>query len=209
MAYTLTLTEGTLAAIDLMYSTTTGYSLLAGGIKIGRPEEHDTWGGQLEDKLVRSQDGKRFIPLKLSLEGSDGIDMIDRINALQERLDHAKRYHTEGWGDRVYLNFSPNDSSQTVRFLVLKGEIDTDKYMELGREDADKLDSLPVILTCGAYWESDTLYSLENYCPNPGFWRGAAPGDSWTEVNGADVTSTIDTTIYEVMRRSLKQPGHR
>jgi len=207
MAYTCQLTEGSLAAINLMYTAagTAGYSLLAGGIKIGRPEEHDTWGGQLEDKLVRSQDGKRVIPLELSLEGSDGVDMIDRINALQERLDHAKRYQTEGWGDPVYLNLSPNDSPYTVRFLVLKGVLDTDKFYELGREDADKLDSLPVILTCEAYWEGDDTGTLENYIDNPGFWRGAAPGDSWTEVNGGDVTSTIDTTIYEVMGRSLKQ----
>ena len=207
MAYTCQLIEGSLAAINLMYTAagTAGWSLLNAGIKINKPEVRETWGGRLGDKLVRREYGKREIPLELSLEGSDGEDMIDRINALEERLHHAVRYREDGWGDEVFLEFKPDDATYTVRFPVCSGGLDTDKYMQLGREDADKLDSVPVLLTCEAYWESDTTYTLENYIDNPGWWRGAAPGDSWTEVNGGDVTSTIDTDIYEVMGQSLKQ----
>lgn len=205
MAYTFQLIEGSETAIDL-HLNDPGWTLLDNTLRLSDPEPIRTWGGRLQDKLVREEEGKRIMPMNLALKGSTMDNLIDRANALRERLRHAARYRKDGWGDEVFLEVKPTSGTHTVRFPVLTGEIDMGRLYARCNEPNTAVDEIPVLLYCEPYWEDDSIYTLENYVDNPGWWRwAAAPGDSWTEVNGADVTSTQDTTYYEVMGYSLKQ----
>lgn len=185
MAYICRLIEGSLAAIDL-YGADPGFGLLNQGIRLNAPEQIDIWGGRLQDQLVRTDEGKRIIPLEMDVRELSDIALIDAVNALQERLNHAARYRVDGWGDEVFLEFNFGDAPDAVRFPVLKGMIDATRLMEIFNRGTHGIDRVPVEITCEAYWEDDEIFSLENYVDNPAFWRGAvAPGDSWTEVDPA------------------------
>jgi len=205
--YICRLIEGSEPAIDLMYNPGLGASLRDVGIKVTEPDTKETWGGRLDNVLVRDDDSKRIMPCSLVIEGSTGQDLIDRVNALKRRLRHAARFRTEGWGDEVFLEFKIDDATHTVRFPVIKGSVDTSQLMKMTNEPNDLIDEVIVVLICEAYWEDDATYTLENYVDNPGFWRGTTPpGDSWAEFDpAANLTLAWETTIYEVMGNSLKQ----
>jgi len=209
MAYVCQLIEGTETAI-VLYADAPGYGLLDQGLKLNDPEIKEIWGGYLETELVRSDEGKRLIPLKLDLQGSTDNNLIDRVNALEKRLRHARRFHIEQYGDEVFLEFKLDNATHTVRFPVISGYIDKTGLMSKCALGDSRITELPVLLVAQSYWEDDSTYSLENYVENPGFWRdnpaGAvptAPGESWAEVNGVDVVSTFDEIHFEVMGRSL------
>jgi len=203
MAYICQLTNGT-DSIDLQYNAI-GFSLLDRGIQIGHPQRVSLYGGQLELELVRTEDGKRHVPLALDVKGSTGQDLIDRVNELEAMLRDAASYHCDNTGTEVFLSVKIDDATYGVLLPVLEGEINTNDLYSKCSEPNSLITELPVMVTCEPYWEADATGRLENYIDNPGFWRGAAPGDSWAEVNAGDVASTIDTTIYEVMGQSLKQ----
>lgn len=172
--------------IDLQYNVDAGFSLLDRGIQPGRPERVSLYGGRLELELVRQEDGKRRIPLRLIVEETDGENLIDRVNALEEMLDHAARYHKDDWGGEVFLVFKIDDATHNVWFPVLEGEIVTDRIYEIcGGEKHDMIKDLPVLVTCGPYWESDFTYDLFNILDNPGFeeWNDGicdSEPDCWT-----------------------------
>ena len=203
MPYVCQLTNLT-DSIDLQYNAL-GFSLLDRGIQIGHPQRVSLYGGRLELELVRTEDGKRYVPLALDVKGSSGQDLIDRVNALEAMLRDAASYHCHKTGAEVFLNVKIDDALEGVLLPVLEGEINTNELYSKCSEPYDLITKLPVMVTCEPYWEADATGTLENYIDNPGFWRGAAPGDSWAEANGGDVTSTIDPDVWEVMGRSLKQ----
>ncbi|MCK5644151.1 MAG: hypothetical protein KAJ19_25350, partial [Gammaproteobacteria bacterium] len=186
--------------IDLQYNVGAGYSLLDRGIIVGRPERVSLYGGRLQLELVRQDDGKRTIPLKLVLEGSDGEDLIDRINALEELLQHATRYREEGWGGEVFLEFKSDDATYTNWFPVYEGEIDNDEYYrKCGGEPSDMIQPLPIWVTCEPYWEADVTYDLSNLLDNPGFeeWNGTpaicnAEPDCWEDYSDAGAAGRND-----------------
>lgn len=177
--------------IDLQYNPTLGFSLLNRGIQPARPERVSLYGGRLELELVRQEDGKRRIPLRLVIEGSDGEDLIDRVNALEEMLDHAARYRKDDWGGEVFLVFKITDATHNVWFPVLEGEIVTDRVYEMcGGEPDDMIKDLPVLVTCEPYWESDFTYDLSNLLDNPGFeeWNDGicnSEPDCWDDYSTA------------------------
>jgi len=189
--------------IGLQYNAL-GFSLLDRGLKIGHPQRVSLYGGTLELELVRTEDGKRHVPLALDVKGSTGQDLIDRVNALEAMLRDAARYRTEGTGAEVFLKVKIDDAAESVLLPVLEGEINTNDLYSKCSEPYDLITELPVMVTCAPYWEADTTYTLENYIDNPGFWRGAAPGDSWAEVNAGDVVTFIDPSTYAVMGQSLR-----
>jgi hypothetical protein len=173
--------------INLQYNVGAGFSLLDRGIAVGRPERVSLYGGRLELELVRQEDGKRTIPLKLIVEGTDGEDLIARVNALEEMLRHAARYRYDGWGGEVFLSLKIDDATHAVWFPVLEGEIETDLlYSKCGGEPQDMIKELPVWVTCQPYWESPYSYDLSNLLDNPGFeeWNGGicdSQPDGWTD----------------------------
>jgi hypothetical protein len=215
VAFTIQLIEGSLDPINLFYAADDQWSMLEKGFQPNDPELRQLWGGYLEKMLVRQEYGRREIPLKLMGEWSTVDELIEAVNALQERLDHAARYHAEGWGDEVFLRVQLHNATYAVDFPVSSGQIDKAELFNAcsmpmdgtGHREAKRLLSVGVLIQCGdSFWESPSTYTLENYVANPGFWRGAtAPGDNWTEDDvGAVLTLAWDTTIYEVMGRSLK-----
>lgn len=175
--------------IDLQYSAqgTAGISLLNQGIKPGRPERVSLYGGRLKLELVRQDDGKRSIPLRLIVEGSDGEDLIDRVNALEAMLRQAAIYRTEKMGGEVFLAFKIDDATYSVWFPVCEGLIDTNLvYDKCGGEQVDMIKYLPVSVTCQPLWESDFTYDLFNILDNPGFeeWNGGicdSEPDCWAD----------------------------
>jgi len=205
MAYTCRLIEGTETPI-VLYAEDPGYGLLDQGLQPNDPQVKEVWGGFLESELVRYDEGKRLIPLKLDLKGSSDNDLIDRVNAFERRLRHARRFHIDGWGDEVFLDFKLDLATHNVLFPVITGAIDKTRLMSKCAVGDSRIIDLPVLLVCEPYWEDDATFTLENYIDNPGFWRGAtAPGDSWTEVDpAAALTLAWNTTIWEVMGRSLQ-----
>ena len=182
-----------MTTIDLQYhaSGTAGYSLLNRGIVVGRPERVSLYGGRLQLELVRQDDGKRTIPLRLVIEGDDGEDLIDRINALEEMLRHAARYRKDGWGGEVFLELKIDDATHTNWFPVHEGEIDTTGlYEKCGGEQVDMIEELPLWVTCEPYWEADVTYDLSNLLDNPGFeeWNDGicnSEPDCWDDYSTA------------------------
>lgn len=211
MAFLCRLVDGT-AHIDLFYSVDAGWAMLEKGLEPNDPERRELWGGYLEDQLVRQEDGKRVIPLKLQGKWTTPDLLIDAVNALEEMLRHAARYRKDGWGSEVFLEFQLHNATYAVRYPVCSGSIDKNdlmnacgSMMESGHRVTKALVEVGITLVCENYWESTATYTLENYINNPGFWRGAVPGDSWTEVDvGGVLTLSWETTIWEVMGRSLK-----
>lgn len=189
-----------MTTIDLQYhaSGTAGYSLLNRGIVVGRPERVSLYGGRLQLELVRQDDGKRTIPLRLVIEGDDGEDLIDRINALEEMLRHAARYRKDGWGGEVFLELKIDDATHTNWFPVHEGEIDTTGlYEKCGGEQVDMIEELPLWVTCEPYWEADVTYDLSNLLDNPGFeeWNDGicnSEPDCWDDYSDADAAGSND-----------------
>lgn len=151
--------------IPLYFADTTGFSLLDEGFKPSRPEPRDLYGGLLETLLIRHDDGKRRIPLDLHLEGSTDDDMLDRINDLQQLVKQAQDFHLLDYGDEVFLQFKIGSATRMTRFGVITGEIDIDRLMSVFVKDVQKVDSIPVVLTCKPHWESCEF----NYLFNGGF----------------------------------------
>ena len=212
MAFIVRLIEGTEPAINLFYSAT-GWAMLEKGLEPNDPERRELWGGYLEDQLVRQEDGKRVIPLKLQGEFASTDALIDAVNALEERLRHAARFRKDGWGDEVFLEFQLHSSTYLIRYPVCSGSIDKNdlmnacaSIMESGHRVTKFMVEMGITVVCENYWEADTTYTLENYVDNPGFWRGAvAPGDSWSERDINNVMAlSWEPTIIQVMGRSLK-----
>lgn len=196
------------STIDLQYHAagTAGFSLLNRGIQPGRPERVSLYGGRLELELVRREDGKRIIPLRLVVEGTDGEDLIDRVNALEEMLLNAARYRKDGWGGEVFLQFKIDDATHNVWFPVCEGEIETSRiYEKCGGEPVAMIKDLPVEVTCEPYWESDFTYDLENLLDNPGFeeWNDGicdSEPDCWTleeDINAGTGENYQETDIVE------------
>lgn len=216
MAFIVRLTEGSATDIDLFYIADDGFAMLDRGLIPNDPARHELWGGYLENALVRQEDGKREIPLRFQGEWTSVDAMIDAVNALEKRLRHAARYRVDGWGDEVFLRFQLHNSTFAVDFPVSSGAIDKADLMNAcsllmdatDHREAKRLTSIGLTVTCGEpYWESTELYSLENYVDNPAFWRGALPGDSWTEVDpAANLTLAWETSVplRVFMGRSLK-----
>jgi len=125
-----------------MYNPGLGASLRDVGIKVTEPDTKETWGGRLDNVLVRDDDSKRIMPCSLVIEGSTGQDLIDRVNALKRRLRHAARFRTEGWGDEVFLEFKIDDATHTVRFPVIKGSVDTSQLMKMTNEPNDLIETV-------------------------------------------------------------------
>lgn len=179
--------------IDLEYSAqgTAGISLLNRGIKPGRPERVSLYGGRLKLDLVRQEDGKRSIPLSLVVEGSDGEDLIDRVNALEAMLRQASKYRTRKMGGEVFLAFKIDDATDNVWFPVCEGLIETNLlYDKCGGEQVDMIRDLPVSITCEPYWESSFTYDLFNALDNPGFeeWNSGicdSQPDCWDDYSTA------------------------
>ena len=212
MAFVVKLIEGSEPDIDLFYSATDEWAMLDKGFLPNDPERRELWGGYLETILVRQEDGKRTIPLELQGTWTTPDDLIDAVNALEERLRHAARYRIDGWGDEVFLRFQLSGATYGVDFPACSGQINKadlmnacNLMMESGHRVAKSI-KIGLTLICEPYWDATETYTFENYIDNPGWWRwAAAPGDSWTEVNAPDLTSTQDTTIWQVMGNSLKQ----
>ena len=101
MAFVCRLIEGTEPAINLFYSAQDGWAMLEKGLEPNDPERRELWGGYLENVLVRQEFGKRVIPLRLQGAWATPDDLIAAVNALEERLTHAARYHIEGWGSEA------------------------------------------------------------------------------------------------------------
>ena len=178
-----------MAEIDLQYNVG-GLSLLDRGVVVGRPERVSLYGGRLQLELVRQDDGKRIIPLKLLAEATDGEALIDRVNALEEMLRHATRYRKDGWGGEVFLELKIDDATYSNWFPVHEGEIDTGNLYDLCNEPNDTIDDLPVWLTCEPYWEADVTYDLSNLLDNPGFeeWNDGicnSEPDCWDDYSTA------------------------
>ena len=123
MPYVCQLTNLT-DSIDLQYNAL-GFSLLDRGIQIGHPQRVSLYGGRLELELVRTEDGKRYVPLALDVKGSTGQDLINRVNALEAMLRDAASYRTDKTGTEVFLNVKIDDATEGVLLPVLEGEINT------------------------------------------------------------------------------------
>lgn len=190
--------------IDLYYSAAAGFSLLDEGFKPSRPESRTLYGGLNETRVIQHLDGKRRIPLNLHLGGSSDDDMLNRINELQRLVKQSRDFHLMGWGDEVFLEFKLSAATNTSRFPVLSGEdMNIDRIMSMFVKDAELVDSISLVLVCKPYWESTTLYTLENYLRVPHFEEdGNSDGlaDHWAELGTP--TTTLDTTI-----RILTQDG--
>lgn len=213
MAFVCQLIEGSEPAINLFYLANDGWSMLDKGLIPNDPERRQIWGGQLENMLVREEYGKRTIPLRLYVEQASPDALIDAVNAFQKRLEHAARYRMEGWGDEVFLRFQLHNATYPVDFPVSSGSINKaellsvcSSLMTASHRVTDKMASVGVTLECGEpNWEATATYTLNNMVDNPAFWRGALPGDSWTEVDpAAALTLAWNTSIWERMGRALQ-----
>ena len=207
MAFIVRLIEGTEPAINLFYSAT-GWAMLEKGLEPNDPERRELWGGYLEDQLVRQEDGKRVIPLKLQGEFASTDALIDAVNALEERLRHAARFRKDGWGDEVFLEFQLHSSTYLIRYPVCSGAIDKNdlmnacaSIMESGHRVTKFMVEMGITVVCENYWEADTNYTLENYIDNPAFWRGAVPGDSWVTIGAPGAVAFDPINVF--MGRSL------
>lgn len=204
MAFSVVLTDG-VTDVDLYYSAAAGISLLDEGFKPGRPEDRSLYGGLAQDLLIRALKGRRQVPLELHVEGSTDDDLLNRINELEYLVRKAEDFVILGYGDEVFLEFKLSAATYTSRFPVLGCDLNFDRLMSIFVKDIQVVDRVPFVLTCKPYWESQTLFSLENYLRNPHFVEdGNDDGlaDNWTEI-GAPAT-TIDGTNYLLGGQSQK-----
>lgn len=204
MAFSVVLTDG-VTDIDLYYSAAAGISLLDEGLKPGRPEDRGLYGGLAQDILIRALKGRRQVPLELYVEGSSDDDLLNRINELEYLVRKAEDFAILGYGDEVFLEFKLSAATYTSRFPVLGCDLDIDRLMSKFCQDIQVVDRVPFVLTCKPYWESETLFSLDNWCMNPHFVEDKDSdglADSWVKIGTP--TTTIDTTNFLLGGQSQK-----
>lgn len=203
MAFSVVLTDG-VTDVDLYYSAAAGISLLDEGLKPGRPEDRSLYGGLAQDILIRSLKGRRQVPLELHVEGSSDDDLLNRINQLEHLVRKAEDFAILGYGDEVFLEFKLSAATYTSRFPILGCDLDVDRLMSVFVKDIQVVDRVPFVLTCKPYWESKTLFSLNNYLKTPHFEEDTnsdGRADNWSSVG---VTTALDTTIYLIGKQSQK-----
>jgi len=192
--------------IDLLFRATDDWSLWDQGLKINDPKVKEIWGGELEDQLVRREEGTRVLPLELNLVASGADALIDDVNELEEMLRHAAAFRMEGkrsgYGE-VFLQFKTDNATHYVWYPAICGEIDKKNLMKKCCSDA-VIDKVPVKIICEAYWESEFSYDLSNLLNNPGFeeWNGGicdSEPDCWTDYSTAGAAGRNDqeTDIVE------------
>jgi len=192
--------------IDLLFRATDDWSLLQHGIKINDPIIKEIWGGELEDQLVRREEGKRVIPVELNLGAASADTLIEDVNGLEQMLRNAARFRKDGWGGEVFLQFKTDAATHSVWYPVIVGQINKAALMKMCCSDTE-IDKVPIIIICEAYWEADNTYDLNNYFDNPAFWRGATPpGDHWTKLAdpAANLVLEWDRELFVFQCRSLK-----
>lgn len=190
--------------IDLMFRATDDWSLLQQGIRINDPIIKEIWGGELEDQLVRRLEGKRVIPMELNLESANANTLIDDVNGLEKMLRHAARYRKDGWGGEVFLQFKTDGATHPVWYPVLCGQIDKTALMKKCCSD-QRIDKVPVVIICEAYWESVFSYDLHNLVDNPGFeeWNAGICDiepdcwDDWSNCGAGEGRNDQETDIVE------------
>ena len=178
--------------IDLLFRATDDWAILDQGISINDPAIKELWGGELEDQLVRREEGKRVIPMELHLLSADADTLIDRVNGLEAMLRHAAAFRTEGkrsgYGE-TFLQFKTDNATHTVWYPVIAGRIDKRNLMKKCNSEQE-IDNVPATIICEAYWESLFTYDLSNLLDNPGFeeWNNDicnSQPDCWTDYQTA------------------------
>jgi len=192
--------------IDLLFRATDDWAILDQGISINDPAIKELWGGELEDQLVRREEGKRVIPMELHLLSADADTLIDDVNGLEAMLRHAAAFRTEGkrsgYGE-TFLQFKTDNATHYVWYPVIAGRIDKRNLMKKCNSDQE-IDNVPATIICEAYWESLFTYDLSNLLDNPGFeeWNNGicnSEPDCWTnyETAGAAGENQQETDTVE------------
>jgi len=178
--------------IDLLFRATDDWAILDQGISINDPAIKELWGGELEDQLVRREEGKRVIPMELHLLSADADTLIDDVNGLEAMLRHAAAFRTEGkrsgYGE-TFLQFKTDNATHYVWYPVIAGRIDKRNLMKKCNSEQE-IDNVPATIICEAYWESLFTYDLSNLLDNPGFeeWNNGicnSQPDCWTDYQTA------------------------
>ena len=192
--------------IDLLFRATDDWAILDQGISINDPAIKELWGGELEDQLVRREEGKRVIPMELHLLSANADTLIDDVNGFEAVLRHAAAFRTEGkrsgYGE-TFLQFKTDNATHYVWYPVIAGRIDKRNLMKKCNSEQE-IDNVPATIICEAYWESLFTYDLFNVLDNPGFeeWNNGICNiepDCWTnyETAGAAGENQQETDTVE------------
>lgn len=143
----------------------------------------------------------RQVIIPFMVQGATQDDLEDRIRTLNLLLRKASDYWIKNWGNRVTLRYRKPNATTLSYLDVFHGRV---RFPHDRRVGSRLIADGTLELTCSYYFYPGSNYTLRNFCQNPSFEEGSAPGDSWTEENGADVTTALDTTIYKYGLQSLK-----
>jgi len=211
MATELKLTDGT-TTIDFSDGATVYRRL---GFSPQRASCRQVWRNPPQypgGDLVASQWENVTEEIRFSITAASTSDLIDKINDINGLLIQAERYQIKGYGNQVWLQYKPKDSSYTGQALVLTGKLILPRDFSGTNIIANIAEGCVLRLTRHPFWEGDKE-ELENHLFNPGMeeWsQGAdAAPDKWALTgDGASVarSTTLRTGAYGLYSAEVTAP---
>ena len=197
--------------IDLYYDSAPGFQLIASGMQFGLPE-HDNKMHESEWQdgamIVRHRLKNREWPVRLAIRaGSDDDDIADTLAAFNRLVVQARRFHTHGDADKVYLEFRPTTSAAWTRYDVIDVEMNQLAMMNyFNRQTTEVIFGKGFAITVHTRpWGYGAKETLQNEVSTPHFEEdGNSDGlaDHWTEINNP--ATTLNTSIYLCGTQSQK-----
>ena len=192
MPWTYNLTDGTTTV-----SLNSGdYDVLYNGFSAPVPRRRMAWGGRNlfrhgADLMERRFENRR-VTLRIKITGSNDDALENDINAINDLLERAAEYSSNGLGAQVQLTRQWNGATNSVSFDVLEGTLDIPET-SIAHVQRNVLIPCILTLTCKPF-AVGSAETIENFVADPSFEIAGTALADWTENITATGTTARVTT---------------